>query len=225
MKPHQVTTFVSGLVFVGLIAALGMRQRQIGALQIGATGQAPVQDVAPVTRPAPAEVPLTDSELRDLLSLRRDVARLRQDKSKLEALQAENTRLRTAITNAATSEAKRVAVPEGYLIANRAQFVGFATPQDALQSFLWSIRNRDTNALFQVLTPASATMLAEVIARQGPDDFFKGASKMPGFLIRSVQENGDGKAFAEIQIDPHNPSRVEKFRLEHDDKGMWRLEM
>ncbi|MCW5558319.1 MAG: hypothetical protein KIT22_10870, partial [Verrucomicrobiae bacterium] len=174
----------------------------------------------PAPPSGPAEMPLTEAELRELLSLRRDVGRLRRENPRLVALQAENTRLKAAVAEAA-SATNRVPVPEGYLMASQARFLGQATPADALQSFLWSIRNRDTNALFQVLTPDSA----EVQLRGDVDQFLESARVLPGFFIKSVEENADGTAVAKLQFHPHDPESVQELSLERDEQGAWRLQM
>lgn len=229
MKLHQVTALVAALVCAGLLVGLGMRQRQLHDLRgeyAARAAELQVSEPAMAAQPSatPVEAPPSDAELRELLTLRRDVARLRQENPKLAVLQAENTRLRSAITNT-LSGVNRVPVPEGYLVASQARPVGFATPSDALQSFLWAVRNRDTNVLFQSLTPASAEGVAGELARQGGNGFLGGFGALPGFLIKSVQENPAGTAFVELQIDPNDPTVTEKLPLERDAHGAWRLRL
>jgi hypothetical protein len=228
MKLHHFTSLLCAPVLVGLIAWVGMRHREIWRLQHDTPEFAQLPRAAGVeapSEPAPVstEAPLNTAELRELLSLRGEVNRLLQDKLRLAALEAENARLKSAIV-ATASDTNRVPVPENYITANHARFLGFATPADALESFLWSLQNRDTNVLFQALTPAFAKSLAEDPSHRGPEGFFDNVSKiLPGFFINSVVENADGTASAEVQIDPANPAMTQKLPLERDEQGAWRL--
>jgi len=227
MKFYQFTALLTGLLFAGLLASLmAQRLRLANArdelIKREALLSAAVSAPEPAPPAVPAETSLTDAELRELLTLRRDVGRLRQEKAKLAALQAENARLKATVAEAASST-NRVPVPEGYLVASRAKFTGLATPADTLQSFLWSLSHRDTNALFQVLTPDSAKLFAgENVNRLFGTDPASGPA-LPGFLIKSVEENADGTAVAELQPHPHHPEFTEHVRLERDEQGSWRL--
>jgi len=231
MKLHQVTALVAALVFAGLLGGLGMRQRQLHDLrdEFAARDAEPrVVEPAVAAQPsaAPVEAPLSDAELRELLTLRRDVARLRQENPRLTALRAENARLKSALTNTLTG-GNSVAVPEGYLLGRQARFVGFATPEQTLQSFLWSLHNRDTNVLFQVqaLAPDVAESLARQLEHLGVDKFFENMGVVPGFLIRGIEHVGDGSAVAELQFDPSGSDPGVKLPLERDANGAWRLRM
>ncbi len=229
MKPHQLTALLGGLMVTGLLAGLMAQHRQLGRVRDDlAKREASLPAAVPApesTQPfVPTEAPLTDAELRELLTLRRDVGRLRQEKPKLSALQAENARLKSALTRAA-SDVNRIPVPEGYLVAHQAKFAGFATPADTLQSFLWALRNRDTNVLFQVLTPASAEELARMLSQRGADRFFDDSPKMPGFSIQSLVEDADGTATADLQFDPNSSELNTKFPLERDEQGAWKVQL
>lgn len=225
MKLHHCTALLGGLLFTSLLAGLLAQHRQLGRTRDElAKRETPLPAVVSAPEPAPSivpEPPLTEAELRELLTLRGEVGRLRQEKSKLAALEAENARLQSALTKTA-SGADRIPVPEGYLAPSEAQFAGFATPADALQSFLWAVRNRDTNALFQVLAPSSAEEMARALSQQGADSFFENL-RLPGFFIKSLEENADGTAAAELQFDPNSSELNMKFPLQRDEQGAWRF--
>lgn len=235
MKRHHLTACLAGLWLAGTLI-IGLEQRR----ELARVREAPNQRAAaspasaPTTEPRPATVspltgretapPLSDAEIRELLTLRRDVAGLRARRPKIEQLQAENQRLRTALANAGKSRPDGALSPDSYMVASKAKFMGVARPADTLQSFLFAMRNRDTNALFQVLTPAAIASITEQMQREGPDKFLAGMGTIPGFLIKSLDEKLDGSVEAELQFDPNSPGGTGKLKLQRIN-GEWRLSL
>ena len=48
-----------------------------------------------------------------------------------------------------------IQLPPGYIRKSEARMVGYSTPDDTLQSFLWAIQNRDLTNVLQALAPDS----------------------------------------------------------------------
>ena len=112
----------------------------------------------PVAGTPPPEAPSSPAgdQQSELLRLRNEISQLNRRKKELANISAENSRLKAELqTKAAAS--KRV---PGYIRRSEAVMAGFARPEDTLQTFLWAVRNGDTNTLFQTFTttaPSFAT--------------------------------------------------------------------
>jgi hypothetical protein len=229
MKPHHLTALLGGLLFTGLLIGTTAQHRQLAELRRDFQAQATTQTDSPSTvavvksAPVVASAPPTDAELKELLTLRRDVSQLRQQKPKLDKLRAENERLRAAVANP-PQPGSGGGASGGFLAASKARFMGLATPADTLQSFLFAVRNRDTNVLFQVLAPDTLAKLTAQMEQQGAAQFLEGVGAIPGFLIKTVTETPEGTAEAVLQFDPTSESGSVKFPLERVN-GEWKLKM
>jgi hypothetical protein len=234
VKTHVTTAVLAAVLLAGMLAATTTQRRQLAVLReearaVGAISPSSMGEAVPT---APSESltaapgltpPLTAAELRELLTLRGQVAELRQAKLRLEAVRAENEHLRTALDQADQPGPDGTTSPDAYLAASRAKFSGYASPRDTLQSFLWAARSRDTNAFFQVLTPDSMAKLTAELARQGQGQgVLAQLGKIPGFRVKTLAEKPDGTAEAEVQFDPDSVMDSEKLSLERIN-GEWKL--
>jgi hypothetical protein len=153
-------------------------------------------EAAEQARAKPAEQPsatLPEEQLRELLRLRGKAGFFRSQAEELAQLQQENHRLRATlaptqpaaegITNAF---AARTAVPLGDLA-----FAGYATPEAALESLLWSERETNLTAYMTSLLPAQQT--AEQVRLQSQSEqgagglFFREPGSVTGFQFLESQ--------------------------------------
>jgi len=102
---------------------------------------------------------------RELLQLRNRVNMLTHRNRELAGVQSENERLRLLITERQTNGP--TALPPGYIRRSQARMVGYNTPQDTLQSFLWAIKNHDTTNVLLALTPEQAEWYQSEAQRAG----------------------------------------------------------
>jgi|ERR1017187_10398926 cell division protein FtsB len=222
--------FISILVAICLAGlwAVFAQQRELENLraeqqrlqtEIQSPAAAPVQTASPESRPA------VSAPSSELLRLRSQVSQLTQRKRELASLPVENERLRAQVATRSTNIAAGIVLPPGYIRKSQAQFVGYNTPEDTLQSFLWALQNRDTNSLLQALGPYSWTNTL----RQMNNDlerFWKDADAIPGMVVLEhgeIGEHGSDK-WTDLRVEMVPGARAEErisFQLVN---GQWKMD-
>jgi len=152
----------------------------------------------------------------ELLRLRSEVARLTQRRLELADARSENERLRLQVGPSRTNSS--AALPPGYMRKSEARFVGYNSPADTIQSLLWAVQNRNFTNFMQAFAPEAA----QQIGNWGEDEFFKGASALPGMHIANQQTAPDGSIEAEVEIIP-GQTMPDKMRFRQIN-GQWKLE-
>jgi hypothetical protein len=97
---------------------------------------------------------LPNGQLRELLKLRGEVGRLRQQSQEAERLRSENQRLRIEAGgwNRPAGNASPGAASQNNVPKESWNFAGYATPEDAFQSAVWAISRGDVKTLYASLT-------------------------------------------------------------------------
>jgi hypothetical protein len=90
----------------------------------------------------------------ELLRLRGEVGRLRQQESEAKKLQADTRRLQKAAAGPGAAEHSNAEDLNIQLPKDVWAFAGYATPEAALQTVMWARREGDLNSLLSSLTPA-----------------------------------------------------------------------
>jgi hypothetical protein len=90
----------------------------------------------------------TTNNLEELMKLRGEVGILRRQTNDLEALLAENQRLKSTLSRRATSDADVMVAPKVSW-----GFQGYADPESAFQSAFWAMNQGDATALLNSLAP------------------------------------------------------------------------
>jgi hypothetical protein len=160
---------------------------------------------------------LSDVDSRELLRLRSEVTRLNARKRELAEVAETHQRLRDQLENGSTNVVGN-RVPPGYMRKSEAQFVGYSTPENTVQSFLWALHHHDANGLLQSF---SADISAKIEANGGTDSFFKNADPMPGLAIRGRNNLPDGSVELEVEFGSSMPT--DKLHL-RPLNGEWKLE-
>lgn len=222
--------WISGtLLLVALATGIGVvrQHRELGRLRSELANLRPATPPRPAgqTNPAPAPPPaaaspLTESEKHELLRLRAEVTRLDARRRELASARAENERLQAAhrARNPGTPPAG-AALPPGYIRRTEARFQGAATPEAALESLLWAMAQRDTNALARLMPPEWWDHARVELARN-PEEFWK-QSRLPGFRVVEVVQPDVDHAVVKLEILPGEPP--EQMKLTRVG-GEWRLE-
>jgi hypothetical protein len=98
---------------------------------------------------------------------------------------------------------------------------GYNTPADTLETFLWSLQNRDLPTLLQCFTPEAAQRVKDAAdnARSGVD-FFKETDGFIGLGITRQEQLPDGSVGIDAQISPDIPPIHLIFR---QLDGQWKL--
>lgn len=176
----KAITFVLALLAIAATAAVIWKQRTLSLLTPANPGF--TNEVAPdlsVEHATDDEIAALRAEAKDLAKLRNEAGRLRSVQARLSVARAEATRLATAQQQPATSPQ----LPPGFVSRAQLANVGFATPENAIQTFFWAMANGEFEILMQAMAPNSrerkdfdrmpAEQRANVVnemKRRGPDE-------------------------------------------------------
>ncbi len=203
MNARTVATTVSILAGLVLLFAVAAQRRELantrGCHQRLFT-QLQTKALAAEVVPVPETVSARPSP--ELLALRSKVTQLMARKNQLGSAPVENGQLQTQLAARGTNAS---ALPPDYIRARDAQWVGAGTVENTVQSFLWSLRHHDTNALFQLLSAKSAESLAQTLEHLPAEDFFTEASLFPGMRIVERKPLPDGSIEAKVEMLPGQP--------------------
>jgi hypothetical protein len=170
---------------------------------------------------APGTVARAESVSHELLRMRSEVTRLNARKRELATAPEQAERLRALSVRDATNSTAGIRLPPGYMRKGEAQLVGYSTPEDTLQSFLWALQHHDIPNLLQALSPdehLSKTLAAPGELEKG---FFKAIDAFPGLVVQSRQQLPDGSVEMQVEIGPGVPSQQFHFI---QINGEWKLE-
>jgi hypothetical protein len=158
------------------------------------------------------------------LQLRSEAAQLRERRRELAGVEAENKNLRAQVAAAQTNAASTMKFPPGYLRKAQAQMVGYGSPNDTLQTFLWAIQQQDINQVVQALTPESGGKLETDVQRSGNSvrEFMMSAKMIPGAAVVDRQQLPDGSMALKVLLVPDQPPMPVIFKLIN---GEWKMEM
>lgn len=167
------------------------------------------------------ELPPTYTPSLEVLRLRSKVTQLMQQKRALDGVLAENERLRTQITERETGNPGSILNSGGFIRKAEARFVGYATPEAALQSLLWAVHKRDLTNILASFTPEIAEKLKSELQQSGrsPDEFLNGPAALIGMQVVGREESDNGIAL-QVQIAPGRPPEPIQFRLVN---GEWKV--
>jgi hypothetical protein len=185
---------IAGLSLAGLIVAVGLqklaisnarqenqaaRQIQAEALQLAGENQS-VPELRQDTQP------LDDLRLanQDLLKLRNEVRQLRAQIADVEELRRDNQRLASTIKTLSSGKTPRLSDMEGYVPKETWSHSGFATPEAALQTFLWAVREGRIQAVAECMSPESPHFEAG-FARKSEEEQKKSLQEDLGQLVKT----------------------------------------
>lgn len=168
--------------------------------------------------------PLTPDEKLELMQLRDRVSSLRERQRSGPGVSNENAQLRTQL--ASFGSAAQGTLPPGYLRRVDARNVGAATPEAAMESFLWAIRHRDVDAVLGAIVFREVQLgnfLRQQLESGADNDFtrtIEGA--LPGFRVAGKQELEPDRVRLDLDLGP-GVKRTEEVHFRRVD-GDWRLE-
>lgn len=226
MKPRALLIIVSVGLLVTTVAMVGKQREQLHELhhqarELRAQVEAlPANEAPEAAAPTPTESAPHSGPSLELLRLRSQVGQLERRKRELAGVSAENKRLQTEMATKPAGSSGSVALPAGYIRRSAAQNLGFNTPEEALQSFLWGIEHRDLPTVMKFFGPEQAKQMAEEAERRG-EEFWKEAGVVPGLLITGRGRGNDGTVELTVQIHPNDPE-TQGMRFKQFD-GQWRL--
>jgi hypothetical protein len=204
-------------VFVQRSQLAGLRARQAQSLSVNSdAAQSPS---SPDTAVPPDSAAVEDSS-REVLRLRAQVTRLTARKRELAGVVEERERLKAQL--ATNSPAAGGLLVPGYVRRAQAVFLGYSTPENTMQSWLWAIQNQDSTKMLQALSPDGVQNLPTRLDSGRPEIVFKDLGVTPGLAIQSRQNLPDGSVELEVYIEPNLPAQ--KVRLHQQPNGEWKMD-
>ena len=134
----------------------------------------------------------------------------------------ENERLQAELANSETNVPSGSRLPAGYIRKTQAQMVGYSTPENTVQTFLWALQQRDAATLLRSFAPAEADKLQSRIqsSPEGADGLFKEAAALPGIGIQSRKVLPDGSTELQAIFVPNMPAQTLRLQLIN---GEWKF--
>jgi hypothetical protein len=206
----------------GQLAGLRTEQRQLLAqLSTSADRSASTGTAEPVgARPVAPHPTLVATP--ELLRLRNEVTQLAERRRELASARADNERLHAQLAGRGTNGPAGYKLPPGYLRKSEARFVGYSSPENTIQSLLWSIQNHDMTNMVQAFASDQADQLMADIAqsKRSSEDYFHDASVLPGMGILSRKQLPDGSVELEVEMAPGlNPAPIRMRQF----GGQWKI--
>jgi hypothetical protein len=222
MKTRNLVILIAWLLCIGAVAAVLAQRNQLASLRAGqvqtASGNSGGSQAAAGSSSTQAP---DDSEVAsaELLQLRSKVTQLTARKRELAKVVEESESLKAQLAAAPTNSGG-LPVP-GYIRRNQAQFLGYSTPENTVQSWLWALQTRDVDKVLQAFSPDEArSMEAGMRANGGAEQFFRRVGPIPGFAIQSREILPDGSSELQVYIAPQLPPQ--KIEL-HLVNGEWKM--
>ena len=155
---------------------------------------------------------------RELLQLRNQVGQLRRRRAELEPVQAEHEKLTNELAARGTNT---MGLRPDYIRKSEARLVGYNSPEATLQSFLYGLRNRETNSLFQAFTTQAVSGLPGRTSEEGFDKLFEAGKSLFGLRIVSQEQSQPDYIQAKVELLPGLPPSLMNFRLVD---GQWKID-
>jgi hypothetical protein len=228
MKPRTQLIIASVGLLVTTVAMVGKQRQQLHELRgqvrsVQSQVETATNAAAPESASSESATPATHSgPSLELLRLRSQVGQLERRKRELAGVSAEHRRLLIELATKPAGSQGSGALPAGYIRRAEAKNLGFNSPENALQSFLWGIEHRDLPTVMQFCGPKEAKEIAARVERDGSDAFWKEAGVVPGLHVTDRKQKDDGTVELTVQIIPNDDTAVSKMVFQQFE-GQWRL--
>jgi hypothetical protein len=177
---------------------------------------------------AQANDPTAGKQLAELTKLRDEATRLRQQAGELQELRTQNGQLRSALQGSqGRPTAAPATVPDKPPLAVYPKaawaFAGYATPEAALQSFLWANANGDIDTMLTCLTADAQKQIAKSIGDKPASEVAETMkNKMTEYTeFRLLSKNAISDTEVELGI-WNDKSGTDKMFFEKID-GQWKF--
>ncbi|MBI5384428.1 MAG: hypothetical protein HZA90_07040 [Verrucomicrobia bacterium] len=221
----------------GVLAAIAFQRRATGRLneenqvlreqEQEAERLAQENEQLPQLRTNTANLEALRVEGREVEKLRAEVWRLRPQLKDRDQLLAENQRL-AALPKAPGGAVSRLAEMPGYVAAASFSDAGFATPEDALQTFFHAMQRGDWERIFESLTAESLGELQESLSEKAEEARVKEGEQMlatfrvKGYRLASKEVQSEDRVVLILQTSADGePHRMTLRRVGTD----WKLKL
>jgi len=196
---HSVKFVLAGLLLASLAVHVVERRRIASLLRDHeslraelAVAQQTIAKAGVQSGPQNEELERLRAEAREVHKLRNEVSQLRTGTKEVDQLRAENQKLRGASRAIQPAPSPGVAPSaaasqDGYFAKETWTFTGYATPEAALQSAIWAMREGDTKTLLASLAPEEMARMQKEWGNkseaQVSADAKRGTDKIAGIRI------------------------------------------
>ena len=143
---------------------------------------------------------------QELLKLRNEVRQLREQTLEAEKLRQQNAQLDSQLKSMANGKPAPFSEMQGYVAKETWSNAGFATPEAALQTFLWAVRDGQFQQIAQCMSPESRPSFEKEFGsmtgqeRQAALQSGLGQLvQMGGYRIAGKEQAAEDKVLLEIQ--------------------------
>ena len=143
---------------------------------------------------------------QDLLKLRNEVRQLRAQSSEMEKLRQENQRLASNIKTLSSGKPPSFTEMKGFVPKESWSHSGFATPEAALQTLLWAVREGQIQAVAECMSPESRPWFEREFAHKSEEAKKKALQdglgqlvQTGGYRLLNKEEVADDKVLLGIQ--------------------------
>jgi len=225
MRP---TTILSLVLILGTAVAAGVGWRKAGVLaeenarlrQQLAALETDISAAKTASEAGRAEAQKAQQHVSELMKLRNEATQLRNAGQEMETLRADNARLRgenqQLRSGAGAAAASASSGPQAIFPKESWSFAGYTSPESALLSAIWAMKNGDPKIYLDSLTPAEQERMAqlwrvkseqEVAAKHQQD-----VAPIAGLRVLNKQQVSPTEILMDVYVD--GPNRNEKVRMQ-----------
>jgi RNA polymerase sigma factor (sigma-70 family) len=168
---------------------------------------------------------LPNEELNELLKLRGEVGKLREQTNALATLREENHQLRSTLLAQKKSETPRAlrTVSQTDFPKESWTFAGYATPEAAMETWVWAMDTHNEKTMLASLVTEKQDEWRKLFESESPEEKFKSAP-FSGYHIHAMENLSDTEATVNIVIDLHDGSKTGEQRYKFKKVGAeWRM--
>jgi len=186
---------IAGLSLAALLAVLVLQRRAVSnarqenqalhQAQTEAAQLASENQTLPELRGKNQQLEDLRAANQDLLKLRNEVRQLRTQNAAAEKLRQDNERLAAAIKSAGSGKPLRFSEMDGYVPKESWSHAVFATPEAALQTLLWAVREGQIQAVAECMSPESRPHFEKEFASKSEQEQKKSLQQGLGQLVRT----------------------------------------
>ena len=224
MKTPGITGGVLGLVAVAAVTWVVTQQHELTNLRaeqkqvLAQIAAEPNESSRSATQPPDSTVEKPGSS-PELLQLRSEITRLTQRKRELAGVVTEHENL---LAKVAAQKAGGAGGGPKLLLLTRARMPGFNTPEDTMESMLWSLQHGDFTNFLQAFAPEVAQKLPFQTQEAWTNAMNEFREEFMGMNILKRQEMPDGRVELTIKMAGHDESE-QPLHLRQVN-GQWKIE-
>ena len=241
LQVKRIQQFVLASLLLAGLAVLWTERRKVDALR--QENERLIEERAAAQRliserqtrqsgPQNEELARLRTEASEVHKLRNEVSQLRAGAKEVDRLRTENQQLRAADrqlraapTTGVTTPAAAAGSQEGYYTKESWAFSGYATPEAALQSAIWAMREGDTRTLLASMAPQEVARMQNEWANKSEAkisaDTKRGTDKISSIRVLESRRLSDDEVVLTVYA-AGGEDKVQKISVKRID-AEWKL--